>query len=251
MKKENEIKSFIFSIIFFSLALTLVFGVVYSGKYIGRNINSKNMPINKVENNDNKLALTFDISYGNSNIYEILDLLDKYKVKSSFFLLGSWVDENKEIVKQIYKRGHDIGNHSNTHANMTKISDEDLKKELNITSNKIEAITGEKPTMYRPPFGDFDNNSLKICKELGYTTVKWDVDSFDWKELGTNHIVDRVLKNVDSGSIVLFHGDVKNNIQYLDIIIRELKKEHNIVPLSNLLYDEEYEIDSNGIQIKK
>ncbi|WP_373598948.1 polysaccharide deacetylase family protein [Paraclostridium bifermentans] len=251
MKKENRIKSLVCSILFFTLTLTVVFGVVYSAKYIGTNMNSKNMPINKVENNNNKLALTFDISWGDSNIYEILDLLDKHKVKASFFLVGNWVDENKEIVEEIHKRGHDIGSHSNTHANMTQISDEDLKKELSIASDKIEAITGERPTMYRPPFGDFDNDSLKICEELGYTTVKWDIDSFDWKEIGTNHVVDRVLKSVDSGSIVLFHGDVKNNKQYLDIIIRELKKEHDIVPLSKLLYNEGYEIDSNGIQRKK
>lgn len=248
MKKEKRIKSLICSILFFALTLTAVFGVVYSAKYIGSNISSKNIPINKVENNNNKLALTFDISWGDSSIYETLDLLDKHDVKASFFLVGNWVEENKDIVEEIYKRGHDIGNHSNTHANMTQISNEDLKEELSIASDKIESITGEKPTMYRPPFGDFDNESLKICKDFGYTTVKWDVDSFDWKEIGTNHVVDKVLKSVDSGSIVLFHGDVKNNKQYLDIIIRELKSKYDLVPLSNLLYNEGYEIDSNGVQ---
>ncbi|MGL5642405.1 MAG: polysaccharide deacetylase family protein [Paraclostridium sp.] len=249
MKKIlTRIKSLISSFAFFVFTLIFVFGIVYSVKYIGSNMNSEKMPINKVETKENKVSLTFDIAGGSSNIYDILDILDKYEVKASFFLVGNWVDNNEELVKEINRRGHDIGNHSNTHANMKELSEEALINELTSTSEKIEAITGEKTTMYRPPFGEFDKDSLEVCEELGYKSIKWDVDSLDWKEVGVNHVVDKVLKNTNSGTIILFHGDVNYNEQYLDVIIKKLKEEYKLVPLSELVYEDSYEIDSNGTQ---
>ena len=208
----------------------------------------KEVPINKVETKGNKVSLTFDIAGGSSNIYDILDILDKYNVKASFFLVGNWIDNNEEIVKEIKERGHDIGNHSNSHANMTELNKKDMEQEIVTTSKKIESITGEKTTMYRPPFGEFDKNSFEVCQELGYKAVKWDVDSQDWKEIGVNHVVENVLKNTKSGTIILFHGDINYNEQYLNLIIKKLKEEYDLVPLSDLIYDDGYEIDSNGVQ---
>jgi polysaccharide deacetylase family sporulation protein PdaB len=247
-KRVNTIKSLLKSFIFFSITLTAMFGIVYGASYIGSNISPKKLPINKVETKDNKIALTFDVAWGSSNILDILDILDENKIKASFFLVGNWVDDNKDLVEEISKRGHDIGNHSNTHVNMKEISEKDLTKELNITSEKIEAITGEKTTMYRPPFGEFDKDSLKTCEELGYKVVKWDVDSSDWNEIGPNHVIEKVLKDVNKGSIVLFHGDVDYNEQYLDVIIKKLKDDYQIVPLSELMHEDGYEVDSKGTQ---
>ena len=247
-KKIAEIKSLISSFLFFVFTLTAVFGLVYSVRYIGEKMSNEKMPISKVETDDRKISLTFDIASGSSNIESILDILDRYNVKASFFLVGNWVEENKKIVKEISDRGHDIGNHSNSHANMKELNESDLKKELNTTSSKIESITGEKTTMYRPPFGKFDNKSLKVCEELGYTVVNWDIDSFDWKGIGPNFVTEKVLKGVEPGSIVLFHGDINNSEQYLEKILIKLNKRYDIVPLSKLIYSEGYEIDSNGIQ---
>lgn len=247
-RKIAKIKPLISSFLFFVFTLTAVFGIVHSVRYIGENMSSEKMPISKVETEDRKISLTFDIASGSSNIENVLDTLDKYNVKASFFLVGSWVDENGYIVKKISDRGHDIGNHSNTHASMKELSENDLKNELNTTSSKIESITGEKTTMYRPPFGKFDSKSLKTCEDLGYTVVNWDVDSLDWKEIGPNFVTEKVLKGVKSGSIVLFHGDINNSDQYLEKTIKELKEKYDIVPLSKLIYNEGYEIDSNGIQ---
>lgn len=247
-RKIAKIKPLISSFLFFAFTLTAVFGIVYSVRYIGENMSNEKMPISKVETDDRKMSLTFDIASGSSNIENILDTLDKYNVKASFFLVGNWVDENGYIVKKISDRGHDIGNHSNTHASMKELGENDLKNELNTTSSKIEAITGEKTTMYRPPFGKFDNKSLKTCEDLGYTVVNWDIDSLDWKEIGPNFVTEKVLKGVTPGSIVLFHGDINNSDQYLEKTIKELKEKYDIVPLSKLIYSEGYEVDSNGIQ---
>ena len=246
--KLSRIKSFISSFLFFVFTLTIVFGIVYSVRYIGENMSNKKMPINKVETNDRKISLTFNVASGSSNVETILDILDKYNIKASFFLVSNWVDKNEVIVKEISERGHDIGNYSNSYINMKEISESDLKNELNATSNKIECITGKKTTMYRPPFGKFDNKSLKACEDLGYTVVNWDTDSFDWKEIGPNFVIEKVLKGVHPGSIVLFHADINNSQQYLEKLMIKLKQRYDIVPLSKLIYSEGYEVDSNGIQ---
>lgn len=249
MKKgQHKIKVFLSSVMFFICTLVASFGVIYGVRYIGSNMSPKEVPINKVETKENKVSLTFDIAGGSSNIYDILDILDKYNVKASFFLVGNWIDNNEEIVKEIKERGHDIGNHSNSHANMTELNKKGMEQEIVTTSKKIESITGEKTTMYRPPFGEFDKNSFEVCQELGYKAVKWDVDSQDWKEIGVNHVVENVLKNTKSGTIILFHGDINYNEQYLNLIIKKLKEEYDLVPLSDLIYDDGYEIDSNGVQ---
>lgn len=247
--KIKTFKAFISSIAFFVIALTAVFGIVYSVKYIGSNMQDTKMPIHKVYTEEKKIALSFDIAWGESNVKNILDTLDENEVKSTFFLVGSWIDGNEDLVEQMNQKGHDIGNHSNTHANMKELSEDDLVNELEVTSEKIKNITGEKPNIYRPPFGAVDESSLELCEALGYKVVKWDVDSLDWKEIGPNHVIDRVLKDIEPGSIVLFHGNAKNPNQYLETIIKELRSEgYEIVPVSELIYEENYEIDSNGVQ---
>ncbi len=248
-KKIKTFKDFISSIVFFAITLSAVFGVVYAVKYIGSNMENAKMPIHKVETEEKKIALSFDVAWGESNIRDTLDTLNDNEVKSTFFLVGSWIDDNKDLVEEISKKGHEIGNHSNTHANMKELSEDDLISELETASDKIKDITGEKPEIYRPPFGAVDEKSLKLCETLGYKVVKWDVDSLDWKEIGPNHVIDKVLKDIEPGSIVLFHGNVSGANQYLEIIIKELRSRgYEIVPVSELLYEENYEVDSNGVQ---
>ncbi|MGL5713258.1 MAG: polysaccharide deacetylase family protein [Paraclostridium sp.] len=245
----KKIKAFLSSIAFFATTLFSLFILVYVVKYIGTNIGNDKMPIHKVETEDKKVAISFDVAWGASNIDGILETLEKNQVKSTFFLVGSWIDNNKDLVKKINDKGHDIGNHSNTHANMKELSEEALINELEITSEKIQNITGEKPSIYRPPFGAVDKDSLSTCEALGYKVVKWDVDSLDWKQIGPNHIIDNVLKDIEPGSIVLFHGNAFDSSQYLETIIKEIKsKGYEIVTVSELVYEENYEVDANGVQ---
>ena len=111
----------------------------------------KELPIYSVDTNEKKIALSFDAAWGDDYTLGILDILDKYEVKSTFFLVGFWVDKYPEHVKEIYKRGHDVGNHSTNHPYMTKLSDDEIVKELNITGDKIEKLIKEKPILFRPP----------------------------------------------------------------------------------------------------
>ena len=211
----------------------------------------KELPIYSVETNEKKIAISFDAAWGDEFTMDILDTLDKYKVKSTFFLVGFWVDKYPEHVKEIHKRGHDVGNHSTNHPYMSKLSDEEMKKELDQTGNKIEELTKEKPVLFRPPFGDYNDRVIQVCRENGYYVIQWDVDSLDWKELGVQPVVDRVTRNVQNGSIVLFHNNAKHISEYLPIIIERLQSEgYEIVPISELIYRDNFYMDSTGRQIK-
>lgn len=141
---KNKIKAFILSTTFFMGALFLVFSLVYGIRYFCSMNDDTNMPIYRVDTDKKALSITFDVAWGSENINEILNILDKHNAKATFFLVGSWVDDNKDLVELINEKGHEIGNHSNTHPSMKNMSDEEILNEIEITSEKISNITGKK-----------------------------------------------------------------------------------------------------------
>jgi len=245
----NKTKGIIISLLFLAMSL-LILGFCFDGlKNIVNTVVDKKIPIHRVEMENKKIAISFDVAWGDKNIEEILKILDENDIKSTFFLVGTWVDNNKSLVQKIDEKGHEIGNHSTTHAKMTKLDEEDIINEIEVTSDKIEEVTGKRPEFYRPPFGAYDNESIEICENLGYKVIQWDIDSLDWKEIGPNYVKANVLKNASPGSIVLFHGGVEYTKNYLPNIIKTLKKEgYDIVPVSELLYKNSYIIDGDGTQ---
>lgn len=211
----------------------------------------KVLPIYCVDTEEKKVAISFDAAWGDQYTDGILDILDKYNVKTTFFLVGFWVDKYPDAVKKISERGHEVENHSTTHPHMSKLTEEQIATELNTTGDKIEKITGKKPKLFRPPFGDYNNRLIETGKANGYYTIQWDVDSLDWKELGAQPVVDRVTRNVKKGSIVLFHNNAKYVLEYLPLVIERLQKQgYEIVPISQLIIKEEYYIDHTGMQKK-
>lgn len=209
----------------------------------------KKLPIYCVEKEEKKIAISFDAAWGDQYSEGILDILDKYNVKTTFFLVGFWVDKYPDMVKEIHKRGHEIGNHSATHPHMSKLSREQIIEELKSTDEKIKSLTGQEPFLFRPPFGDYDNTLIKTAKECGHYTIQWDVDSLDWKELGVDHVVDRVTRNISNGSIVLFHNNAKYVLEYLPLVIERLQEDgYEIVPISEIIMKDDYYIDHTGRQ---
>ena len=247
--KFSRTKSLFSSVFFLILTMTLLFGMVYGIRYFCYKQGDTNMPIYKVDTDDKKISLSFDVAWGSSNIDDILEILDKHNAKATFFLVGSWVDDNEELVKKIHSKGHELGNHSNTHSNTTVLSDKDIVDEIEITSEKISSLVDEEVSLYRPPFGEIDDKTMDICKSLGYKVVKWDIDSLDWKEIGSHNITDRVIRNSQPGSIVLFHANVNGVKYYLDDILTKLKNDsYEMVTVSDLIYQDNYTVDSNGVQ---
>ncbi|MGI6704150.1 MAG: polysaccharide deacetylase family protein [Clostridia bacterium] len=245
-------KSFIKQILLVMLLVAV--SVVYTQGYTPGVVsvlfnNDKRLPIYSVETEEKKIAISFDAAYGDQYTPQILDILDGYNVKTTFFLVGFWIDKYGEVLEEIHRRGHEIGNHSTTHPQMSKLTVEEIKKELETTAEKIKAVTGKDPILFRPPFGDYNNKVIETAQQLGYYSIQWDVDSLDWKEFGVEPVVDRVLKRVNNGSIVLFHNNAKYVADFLPIILDRLIKEgYTIVPVSQLIIKENYFIDHTGRQ---
>jgi len=211
--------------------------------------NGKELPIYSVETQEKKVAFSFDAAWGTEYTEDILKILKERNIKTTFFLVGFWVDKHPDMVKKIVEDGHEIGNHSSTHPHMTRLKDEQIRKELEDTSNKIQQLTGKRPILFRPPYGDYNDRVIKTARELGYYVIQWDVDSLDWKELGIQPIIDRVTSKVKNGSIILFHNNAKYTAKALPVLIDELQqKGYKIVPVSELIYKDNYYVDHEGRQ---
>lgn len=218
-------------------------GTVYFG-YAARKV-----PIYSVETSEKKVALTFDAAWGSDKTSKIINTLKEHGVEGTFFLVGFWVEQNGDKVKEIHDAGLEIGTHSNTHPKMSTLSAEQAKSELKTSSDMISAITGESVKFFRPPYGDYNDTLLNVASSLGLKTIQWDVDSLDWKGLSATEILSRVKSGVKNGSIILFHNNSDHILEALPLIISYLKEQgYSMVKMSNLVYESDYYIDNNGLQ---
>lgn len=210
------------------------------------------LPIYRVETSEKKVAFSFDAAWGSDITPKLLEILKKHDIKTTFFLVEFWVDKYPEMTRRIVQEGHELGNHSATHPNMSKLSKDKIIEELDKTKSKIKELTGQETVLFRPPFGDYNNTLISTCNELGYYVIQWDVDSLDWKDLSAGAIYNRVVKQVKPGSIVLFHNNGKHTAEALEPIIVELKRQgYEIVPISQLLIKGDYYIDKSSGEMKK
>ncbi|MDZ5252854.1 polysaccharide deacetylase family sporulation protein PdaB [Clostridium sp. LIBA-8841] len=212
------------------------------------------IPIYSVERDDKKIALTFDVNWAEKeHIYEILDLLDENNIKATFFVMGKWIiypEGNKEKLIEINKRGHEIGNHSYSHPDFKNIGKERIIEEVKKTEDIIKNEIGIKTNLFRFPSGSYRGENLQFIEDLGYKSIQWDVDSVDWKGESKEKEFKRVMNNVKSGSILLYHNDGKYTVDNLKEIIPKLKADgYEFVKVSEIIYENSYEIDDNGKQL--
>lgn len=220
---------------------------------VSNTVNGRELPIYCVDTEEKKIALTFDAAWGNEDTAQILETLKKHGVQVTFFMTGGWVESYPEDVKAILAAGHDLGNHSENHKNMSQLSDEQCQEELKKVHDKVKNLTGYDMFLFRPPYGDYDNHVITNATSLGYYTIQWDVDSLDWKDYGADDIVERVCnhKALGNGSIILCHNGAKYTAEALDTLITRLKEMgYTFVPLSELIYKEGYHLNTEGRQIK-
>ncbi|MBQ8802536.1 MAG: polysaccharide deacetylase family protein [Tyzzerella sp.] len=220
---------------------------------VSNTVNGKELPIYSVETDEKKVALSFDAAWGNEDTQQILDILAEYNVHVTFFMTGGWVENFPEDVKKIYEAGHDLGNHSENHKNMSQLTDADCQDELMKVHEKVKELTGVEMDLFRPPYGDYDNEVIKNATVCGYYTIQWDVDSLDWKDYGVESIIKTVMehKNLQNGSIVLMHNGAKYTAQALPQVIEGLLElGYEIVPISELIYRDNYHLDVTGRQIQ-
>jgi polysaccharide deacetylase family sporulation protein PdaB len=214
---------------------------------------SRELPIYCVETDKPQIALTFDAAWGNEDTTQIMEILRKHDIKVTFFMTGGWVDSYPDDVKMILAEGHDLGNHSQNHKNMSQLSDSEKEKELMTVHDKVKELTGYEMFLFRPPYGDYDNAVVKTAKKCGYYTIQWDVDSLDWKDYGVDSIIKTVTqhKHLGNGSIILCHNGAKYTAEALDTMITTLKSQgYEFVPLSQLIYKDNYYMNHEGRQIQ-
>ncbi len=229
-----------------------IFRIAGTDKAVAASAGERRIPIYSVDTTEKKVSISFDAAWGNEQTKSLLETLDKYKVKATFFLVGDWVRKYPDDVKAIANAGHDVGNHSNTHPYMTQIGIDKMKEEIESCSADIEQLIGKKPTLFRPPYGDYDNNVVDTVNNLGMYCVQWDVDSLDWKGLSKEEMCSRIKNNIQSGSIVLMHNGGENTPDALPSIIETIREMgYEIVPISELLLKGEYRTDHTGKMISK
>lgn len=211
----------------------------------------RKLPIYCVDTDKPQVALSFDAAWGNEDTDTLLSILDKYNIKTTFFMTGGWIESYPEDVKKIAAAGHDLGNHSENHKEMSKLSSEDCSSEIQSPHDKVKALTGIDMTLFRPPYGDYNNTLVETANRMGYHVIQWSVDSLDWKDYGADSIVDTVLnhKALEDGAIILMHNGAKYTKDALERVITGLQdKGYEIVPVSQLIYTGNYHMDPAGKQ---
>lgn len=202
----------------------------------------------------NDTSINMPFAWGNEDTGKILEILKKHNIHVTFFMTGGWIESYPDDVKAIAAAGHDLGNHSENHKQMSQLSKEQCIEEIMKPHNKVKELTGKEMILFRPPYGDYNNTLIEATKESGYHCIQWDVDSLDWKDYGVDSIINTVLnhKHLGNGSIILCHNGAKFTADALDALITGLQdKGFEIVPISELIYKENYQMDHEGRQFQK
>ncbi len=213
---------------------------------------ARSLPIYSVERTDNKVAISFDCAWGTEHTDAILKNLEAAKVRATFFMVEFWTKKYPDYVKKLDAAGHEIGTHSATHSYMSKLSEGEIEAELQSSSAAITAVTGKPVTLFRPPYGDYNNTLIDTSNKMGLYPIQWDVDSLDWKDLSAGDIAARIVERVKSGSIILCHNNGLHTAEALPIIFDTLRaRGFEFVPIGELIYRENYSIDGTGRQFLK
>ena len=213
-----------------------------------------NVPIYSVDVKDSKkdyISLTFDSSWNDQHTKPLLDILDKYDARATFFLTAFYVWAHQESVKEILRRGHEIGNHSNKHVRFPEYGENRIIEEIEQCHAAVKEVTGIDMCLFRFPYGNYNDLSIRLLKERGYYPIQWTHDSLDWKNESAEAIIYR-LGSEDSyhaGNIILFHNGADYTVQALDTILKITKQKGlKCVKVSDLIYEKDFYVDGKGIQ---
>jgi peptidoglycan-N-acetylmuramic acid deacetylase len=172
------------------------------------------------------LYLTFDEGYENGYTPQILDILKANDVKAAFFVTGHYLKSQPELVKRMVNEGHIVGNHTDSHPSLPGVSDEEIKKELQVVEQAYEQLTGRKDMKYlRPPMGEYSERTLAVTRELGYHNIFWSMAFVDWVPMpgGPDEAYQSVMDNLHNGALILLHAVSKDNTEALDRILKDTK----------------------------
>lgn len=237
----------VFSFILLSFLST---NMPFTEKIITASANTRQLPIYSVESLEQTISISFDAAWGNEDTEELIKILADYEVSATFFVVGEWAEKYPHSVLALFEAGHEVMNHSDTHAHYPQLSPEEMIADLNACNDKVEAITGVRPQLVRLPYGDYDDKVISTIRSMGMEPVQWDVDSHDWMDISALEIANRVIEKSTSGSIVLFHNAAIHTPEALPTILETLQGEgYTFVKISELLIQDDYTIDHTGKQL--
>lgn len=237
-----------------SVLLATLFFVIATPIYI---VNAKTsptatkrlLPIYSVEKEEKVVSISFDCAWGVEYTDTLLKHLENHNVRCTFFAVEFWVKRYPSYAKKIVDAGHELGTHSRSHPYMSTLTEAQIKDELSTSSNAIEEVTGKRPTLFRPPYGDYNNTLISTATAMGLYTIQWDVDSLDWKNLSATEIALRVVNGAKNGSIILCHNNGLHTAEALPLIFSTLQnKGYTFIPIGELIYKDNYTLDVTGKQ---
>ncbi len=172
-------KKQLLALLLFTIIFATVFTTALSGASVSTTATPRKLPIYAVGRNDDDktISISFDAAWGNEDTQTLIEILAKYDIKATFFVVGEWVDKYPESVLALHEAGHEIMNHSDTHPHMSKLSAEQMVSEIEACNSKIEAITGIRPTLLRAPYGEYNDLLIETLAELNMYCIQWDVDT--------------------------------------------------------------------------
>lgn len=222
--------------LFFSLVGLFAIGTLYV--QVSDVITNGPIAISGTRTEDKVVALTFDHSWGNKFTPLILDTLKNNNIKVTFFIMGPWAKKYPDVAQRMVADGHEIASHGYRHENYGDMTPEWVKEDIQKAHGLIKEVTGVDPTLIRPPNGHYSQKSLKVTEEVGYKTIIWNVDSLDWKNPGRDVIIERVMKRIKPGAIILLHASDTpvQTAEALPILLDKIKAQgYQIVTVSELL----------------
>ena len=185
----------------------------------------KELPIYCVEKEKPQISLSFDAAWGNQDTRKILEVLKKNNVKVTFFMTGGWIEKYPEDVKAIAKDGHDLGNHSENHKQMSRLTANECMEEIMKPHQKVKALTGKDMILFRPPYGDYNNTLIQTLKGCNYYGIQWDVDSLDWKLQNKEQVLSCLSGQVKEGDVILMHDGYRSSVDAAFALVDHLQKQ--------------------------
>ncbi|MDR2167357.1 MAG: polysaccharide deacetylase family protein [Clostridiales bacterium] len=212
----------------------------------------KLLPIYSVETPDKVVAITLNAAWGADDADILLEILDEFDAKATFFVCGYWVSKFPDAMRKFHAAGHNIANHGDTHAHVASLNFEQNVEEIAAAHTRVLGLLGVEMNLYRPPYGEYNDTVIKAAKSLKYHVIQWDVDSLDWKRPSPEAMAERVLnhKSLQNGSIILFHCDIPETPIALRKILAELKNRgYSFITVADLIHRDNYKINHEGRQI--
>nr|WP_275899703.1 polysaccharide deacetylase family sporulation protein PdaB [Bacillus piscicola] len=195
---------------------------------------------------EKKIAVTFNISWGEERALPILETLREKQIKAAFFISGAWAERHPDIVEEIMKDGHTIGNHGFRYEHYPRLEEKEIIRDLNLSHKKIKDVTQEDVKYFRPPHGDFNKDVLELISRFGYSVIHWSAGGSDLQNPGVDNIVKNVTKEVKPGDVLLLHASdsAKQTGEALPVIIDKLQEDgYEFVELEELISQAEGNVE--------